>query len=179
MKIISGGQQGADRAALEAALLLGLETGGWAPKRFMTSNGSDPRLGTVFHLQELELSHIPLSRQFAIRSCKNVDMAEATIAFRLVPSVGTDKTIGYAQTKQWISGDMHVDWKRCLHRPCLIISSVSDHPLQASRIRCFLQETRATIVNVAGHRDSTPTFFEDVKTILVLALQKEFENGKE
>lgn len=31
-KIVSGGQTGADRAGLDAALELGLELGGWCPK---------------------------------------------------------------------------------------------------------------------------------------------------
>ena len=35
VKIVSGGQTGVDQGALEAAVLLGLEFGGWAPARWL------------------------------------------------------------------------------------------------------------------------------------------------
>lgn len=38
-KIISGGQTGADQAALDAAIKLGIPHGGWVPKGRMTENG--------------------------------------------------------------------------------------------------------------------------------------------
>lgn len=56
-KIISGGQNGADRAALEAAYDAGIETGGWATKGYWTHTGQDPLLGTKFKLKELEGNH--------------------------------------------------------------------------------------------------------------------------
>ncbi len=39
VRIISGGQTGADRAGLEAGKLLGVATGGTAPANFLTENG--------------------------------------------------------------------------------------------------------------------------------------------
>src|SRR2546422_9500083 len=44
MKVISGGQTGADRAGLDAAAALGLPTGGHAPPGFWTESGADPSL---------------------------------------------------------------------------------------------------------------------------------------
>ena len=41
MKIISGGQTGADRGALEAAKEWGIETGGFAPRGYLTESGND------------------------------------------------------------------------------------------------------------------------------------------
>lgn len=43
-KVISGGQTGADRTALECARERGLETGGWATKGFRVDGGTDPSL---------------------------------------------------------------------------------------------------------------------------------------
>ena len=40
-KIISGGQTGADREALETARDLGIETGGFVPKGWLTEDGPD------------------------------------------------------------------------------------------------------------------------------------------
>jgi hypothetical protein len=54
-KLVSGGQTGADRAALEAAESLGITTGGWAPRDFQTCAGKDLSLKTRFHLTELVL----------------------------------------------------------------------------------------------------------------------------
>ena len=40
--IVSGGQTGVDRGALEAAVALGLEFGGWAPHGWIAEDGTIP-----------------------------------------------------------------------------------------------------------------------------------------
>ncbi|KAL6067624.1 Molybdenum carrier [Balamuthia mandrillaris] len=93
VKIISGGETGADRAGLEAGRLLGIATGGTAPKNFRTEQGSDPTLKRLFGLTaEGDLG-------FAETTRKNVDDADGTIAFRLHEGNGTDKTIGWAHLR--------------------------------------------------------------------------------
>ena len=42
-KIVSGGQTGVDRAALDAALAAGFPCGGWAPKGRMAEDGAIPK----------------------------------------------------------------------------------------------------------------------------------------
>ncbi|MBR4259250.1 MAG: hypothetical protein IKQ17_09475, partial [Kiritimatiellae bacterium] len=42
LKIVSGGQTGVDRGALEAAVALGLEFGGWAPHGWIAEDGTVP-----------------------------------------------------------------------------------------------------------------------------------------
>lgn len=42
MKIVSGGQTGVDRAALDAAIELGIDHGGWVPKGRMSIGGPIP-----------------------------------------------------------------------------------------------------------------------------------------
>ena len=71
-KIISGGQTGADRAALEVACALNIETGGWAPKEFWTSEGRNPKLGTKYGLREIEVGMY----------FKNIYYVAKTIVFR-------------------------------------------------------------------------------------------------
>ena len=47
IKIVSGGQTGVDRGALEAAVALGLDFGGWAPHGWIAEDGTIPR-GVLF-----------------------------------------------------------------------------------------------------------------------------------
>ena len=44
LKIVSGGQTGVDRGALLAAMDLGLDWGGWAPKGWVSESGPIPSL---------------------------------------------------------------------------------------------------------------------------------------
>lgn len=51
MKMVSGGQTGVDRAALDAALQLGVPCGGWCPKGRKAEDGVIP---SEYPVQELE-----------------------------------------------------------------------------------------------------------------------------
>ncbi len=55
-KIISGGQTGVDRAALDVAMELGLEAGGWCPRGRRAEDGRDPRLLSAAGNRGLEIS---------------------------------------------------------------------------------------------------------------------------
>jgi len=67
--VISGGQTGADQAALRAAKACGLETGGWIPKMFVTEEGYRPELGTTYGLQETEEAEYPFRTEANVRDC--------------------------------------------------------------------------------------------------------------
>jgi len=74
-KIISGGQIGADIAALRVAKRLGIETGGFAPKGFRTLKGKMPELGTKYDLIELQdIAYPP-------RTYANVEVSDGTMRF--------------------------------------------------------------------------------------------------
>ena len=72
MKIISGGQTGVDRLALDVAKSLNIETGGTAPKGYLTENGSDLSLKN-YGLVESKSSKYPP------RTKDNVKNSDATI----------------------------------------------------------------------------------------------------
>lgn len=184
-KIISGGQSGADQAALKAAQQLGLSTGGWAPRGFRTSLGPNPELGTKYFLQELvQDEKVPLVADYVTRSKKNVDESDATVAFRLHFSVGTDKTIGYCVTRKWTTVYDRFAFSRGfikVHRPVLIITdaiSLEKHrdevvrQRDAQRLREFLIEHNVKTLNVAGHREDgrDPTWEQRITDFLVFAL---------
>src|SRR6266851_2564588 len=67
MKVISGGQTGADRAGLDAAAALGLPTGGHAPAGIWTESGADPSL------ERLGLAAGCLSRAGRVRARAGAD----------------------------------------------------------------------------------------------------------
>ena len=52
VKIVSGGQCGADENALKAAKAAGLQTGGWLPNGSRTLDGPRPDLLTEYGMQE-------------------------------------------------------------------------------------------------------------------------------
>jgi hypothetical protein len=172
-KLVSGGQNGADRAALEAAVELGIPTGGWAPEGFITTTGSDLTLRDKFHLQELKLPKGSIAQMYVLRSMKNVDMADGTIAFRLHNSVGTDKTIQYSLTKRWGPWTYRDESK---YKPTLVISELSNDGFKdrVQRIRQFIIDHNIKILNVAGHREAplhVPDFSLRVRCTLMEALK--------
>lgn len=98
-RVISGGQTGADQAGLACARILGLETGGWAPRGWMTEDGPAPWLGPLYGLQECQVPGYPA------RTRLNVAESDATIWVGLVTTPG-----------------FYCTWKAChdLQKPFLV-----------------------------------------------------------
>lgn len=87
-KVISGGQTGIDQMGLEVAQSLGYETGGCAPKKFMTENGEDTSLKFHFGLREVtddELSEFKKLTQkddrYTARTYINARDSDGTVYF--------------------------------------------------------------------------------------------------
>lgn len=74
-KIISGGQIGADVAALRAARAEGIETGGFVPSGWRTLDGPDFTLRDLFGCTETRTSYYPE------RTHMNVKWADGTVRF--------------------------------------------------------------------------------------------------
>eukprot|EP00013_Stygamoeba_regulata_P012469 CAMPEP_0177686492 /NCGR_PEP_ID=MMETSP0447-20121125/33598_1 /TAXON_ID=0 /ORGANISM="Stygamoeba regulata, Strain BSH-02190019" /LENGTH=239 /DNA_ID=CAMNT_0019196619 /DNA_START=84 /DNA_END=799 /DNA_ORIENTATION=+ len=153
--VVSGGQTGADRAALEAAKMLNLKTGGVAPPGYLTSAGQQLDLKTVFGLSELACHYISMAACYVKRSQMNVDKSDGTVAFRVRPSAGTDKTIGYCLTRKWKAAQpSEILSQTRPFRPVLVISTLESTSWQseARRVIHFLQKANVRILNVCGHR---------------------------
>jgi hypothetical protein len=71
-KIVSGGQTGADRGGLDAAIQLGIPHGGWCPKGRKAEDGVIP---AIYLLVETD------SADYRIRTEKNVVDSDATAVF--------------------------------------------------------------------------------------------------
>lgn len=83
LKIISGGQTGVDQLALKVGKYLGIETGGTAPKGFLTEEGSTPILGSRYGLIEHE------SPLYPPRTEQNIKDADITLLFGDMNSRGS------------------------------------------------------------------------------------------
>jgi len=88
-KVISGGQTGVDRAALDAAMDLGIDIGGWCPKGRKALDGEIP---AKYPLTETR------GKSYQTRTKWNVRDSDATLILCLgEPSGGTALTIKYCE----------------------------------------------------------------------------------
>jgi hypothetical protein len=129
LRIISGGQTGVDRGALEAARRLGVPHGGWCPRGRLAEDG---RIPEQFDLEELD------SSDYAARTEKNVLDSDATLILcRGALSGGTLLTYRLA--------DQH-------ERPCKVVDL--NEPLDARDVLYWLEDNHVGTLNVAGPRES-------------------------
>jgi len=133
MKIISGGQTGADRAGLDAARELGLEYGGSVPRGRRAENGKiSPKYSGMRETES------PGYRQ---RTFENIREADATLIFYQGKITG-----GTELTRRgtgWIG------------RSCLLVDLKRYGEDESVRmIRRWLEQIRPKILNIAGSRES-------------------------
>ena len=146
MKIISGGQTGADRAALDAAMELSIPHGGWLPRGRKAEDGTVPE---QYHLQELA------SPKYQDRTRKNILESDGT----LIVSFGR-LTGGSALTEALaIRHD----------RPCLHLDMEHIAPDRAiAALEQWLDKFAISTLNVAGARASgEPRIYDTVKELLL------------
>lgn len=130
MKIISGGQTGVDRAALDVALKRKIPCGGWCPQ------GRRDELGRI--PERYPLREVP-GGGFDERTRENVIASDGTVIF----CHGT-LTGGSRYTEQCC---------REQGRPCLLISEQQISAEAAARlISDFVREHGVEVLNVAGPR---------------------------
>jgi predicted Rossmann-fold nucleotide-binding protein len=145
-KIISGGQTGADRAALDAAIERGIPHGGWLPKGRTTEDGP---LGQQYRLQELD------SYRYRDRTEKNVKASDGTLIVSYGPLTG-----GSALTQALALR---------YNRPCLHLNM--DYFSQDKAVRTveqWLEKNAVETLNVAGPRaGSDERIYETVRKLLL------------
>ena len=144
--VVSGGQTGADRAALDVALECGLEIGGWVPRGRLAEDG--PIAARYTGLRETE------SADPAVRTARNVRDSDATLILSHGPLTGgslfTMQTAGKLGRPA-----LHVD-----------LTGKSD-AAAAAEIRAWLMTVRPNILNVAGPRASgDPTIGARARRVL-------------
>lgn len=131
--IVSGGQTGADRAALDFAIRTGLPYDGWCPRGRLAEDGP---LEARYELRETPTAN------YAERTACNVRDSDATVLITTRPELtgGTRLTAEMATDQS---------------KPLLHLCRVSVGPLEAAvELRKFLADHRVTRLNVAGPRAS-------------------------
>lgn len=128
-KILSGGQTGVDRAALDVALDLKLPCGGWCPKGRRAEGG---RIAARYPLIETP------SDDYVQRTEWNVRDSDGTLILTLGAITG-----GTAYT---------LAWAKRLGKPCLTMDLA--HRPSRRAVREWLTRHRIRVLNVAGSRES-------------------------
>jgi hypothetical protein len=132
VKIISGGQTGVDRAALDVALNHGIDCGGWVPTGRLDEFGRVPDRYPV-----RELGH----GGFTERTLQNIKDSDATVIIYCDESRGgTEETVQFCVEQK---------------RPHLLIDAAKISPERAAELIAeFVRGRKISTLNVAGPRQS-------------------------
>jgi hypothetical protein len=144
-KIISGGQTGADRAALDVALKYNIPHGGWIPRGRKTEAGPLP--------SRYRLTQLPTA-DYRDRTLQNIlDSQGTVIVYRKKLAGGSRLTQKMAQTAQ---------------KPYFAVDLLANDLFEAAvMLQSFVYENNIRVLNVAGPRAShDPGIYADVKMIL-------------
>ena len=130
VKVVSGGQSGADQGGWLAAAEAGIPTGGWMPSGFETEYDPRPEFARLYDAAEHE------SANPAARTRANARDSDATLWFGDPATPGGRCTLAVC---------------RAIGRPLLIVSEGRTRP---SEVAAWLEEHRVGVLNVAGNRQS-------------------------
>jgi len=146
-KIVSGGQTGADRAALDFAIERNVPHGGWVPKGRKAEDG---RIPDRYQLQELP------TESYRERTERNVIDSDGILIIshgELIPGSGSAYTARMAgkHSRPWLHLDMV---KFTVHEG-------------AQALREWVTEKGITVLNVAGPRESQdPKIYSVTRSVL-------------
>lgn len=129
-KVISGGQTGADRAGLDAALAHGIPIGGYCPLERRAEDGCIP---DIYPLIETR------SPKYEKRTKMNVRVAVGTLVLNIGPLTGgTRLTVAYAEK---------------IKKPCLLVQlDEAGHATPEMAVE-WLKVNGISTLNVAGPRE--------------------------
>lgn len=146
-KIVSGGQTGADRAALDWAIDHGVAHGGWCPKGRCAEDGTIP---DRYDLQEMP------SKNYLRRTEQNVLDSDGTVIFSRTDTLtgGSKRTAEFAVKHR---------------KPWLHIHAAESAP--ATRLVEFVSREGIKSLNVAGPRASSDP---QIATFVIRILDEAF-----
>jgi hypothetical protein len=130
--LISGGQTGADRAALDWAIANRIAHGGWCPMGRLAEDGL-------------------INEKYGLR-----ETPEAVYSQRTEWNVrDSDATVIVSRAARLTSGSLlTMELAAAQRKPCLHLSGLLDAPENARQMGVFLRKNEVGILNVAGPRAS-------------------------
>lgn len=131
-KIVSGGQTGADRAALDFAIERGVPHGGWCPKGRKAEDG---RIPIEYQLQESSRA------DYLQRTEMNVRDSDGTVLFTMKPKLSG----GSRRTAQFVASH---------NKPLAFLPATLGSKRCAKLLAEFIQQYDIRTMNVAGSRAS-------------------------
>jgi hypothetical protein len=135
-RIVSGGQTGVDRAALDTALLLGIPSGGWCPRGRKAEDGP---IDARYPLRETPSADYPERTEWNVR-----DSDGTLVLTRGRPSGGTAFTIALARR----------------HGRPLLVLDLEQGP-DPSEVQRWTETSEVAILNIAGPRESQQPGIQD------------------
>ena len=132
MKIVSGGQTGVDRAALDFAIRNGIEHGGWCPRGRLAEDGQIP---------DMYLLRPTASDDYSERTERNV--------------IESDATLIITRDLELIGGTALTHRIALQHnQPVLVVSENDAQMTYLARLEAFFKAHCIRTLNVAGPRES-------------------------
>ena len=131
-KIVSGGQTGADRAALDWAITRGVAHGGWCPKGRKAEDGViDPRYS---------LTETP-SEVYSQRTEWNVRDSDGTAVFSVRRELRGGSLLAVELAGRY-------------NKPVIHLCAQDEGTNHAQELRAFIEEFGISVLNIAGPRES-------------------------
>jgi len=131
-KLVSGGQTGADRAALDWAIRRGVAHGGWCPKGRKAEDGViDPRYS---------LTETP-SEVYSQRTEWNVRDSDGTAVFSVRRELRGGSLLAVELAGRY-------------NKPVIHLCAQDEGTNHAQELRAFIEEFGISVLNIAGPRES-------------------------
>ena len=144
IKIISGGQTGVDRAALDVAIELDIQYGGFCPKGMLAEDG--------IILDKYKLTELS-SSQYLMRTFENVQASDGTLIIHQgTVSGGTLKTKDYCQM---------------INKSFFEVNLLEDLEIIPLNFDTWIKENHIIIINIAGTRESAVPIYNRTYALLI------------
>jgi hypothetical protein len=141
-RILSGGQSGVDRAALDAALEAGIPCGGWCPAERWAEDG-------------------PIPDRYPLTSTPDADPAQRT-EWNVCDA---DSTLVLAADELTGGTALTVELARRANKPCLVLRPADGTTAQS--VRDWADRQHIHVLNIAGPRASeSPGIYEKARAFL-------------
>ena len=143
VKVISGGQTGVDIAGLVAAQALGIPTGGWMPKGYITLAGKRPAYAGRYGIVALQSPNYPDRTRMNVR--------------------GSDATIQLAKNFKARGEQLTTRMILELNKPSLKID-IEKSGITVEAVVEWLNANNVSILNVAGNSEEESPVIESYAT---------------